>query len=95
MSLDREHDDEHFTTQCPPWKTLLSPLIQLPVFVTLSWGVREIAHSASQPELRTEGMLWFQDLTGSAMYGFLRVRVPLFNPLFVFSILVRLGPNYE
>jgi hypothetical protein len=40
-------------------------------------------------------MLWFQDLTGSAMYGFLRVSLALFTPSYTSSILVHLGPNYE
>jgi membrane protein insertase Oxa1/YidC/SpoIIIJ len=56
---------------CSPWKNLLSPLIQIPLFVTMSMAIRKLCGSAflwsdrSDPAIgvNTEGLLWFEDLT--------------------------------
>jgi YidC/Oxa1 family membrane protein insertase len=84
QSLYREHN-------CHPLRTALSPLVQLPVFISLSLGVRKLARTADPAELAQGGALWFQDLSVCAMTGFLKVfsnsRVPLLatiRPLFSF-----------
>ena len=56
---------------CSPWRNLLSLLVQIPLFVTMSMAVRKLCGSAflwsdsSEPAvgISAEGLLWFEDLT--------------------------------
>lgn len=44
-----------------PWKTMLGPLFQLPVFLSLFFGIRKLVEI--EPSLVTGGLAWFVDLT--------------------------------
>jgi len=58
--------------KCSPLKTLTSPLVQLPMFVSASVAIRRLC-GHFYDELQTGGLLWFPDLTIAAMNGFLQV----------------------
>jgi len=58
--------------KCSPLKTLASPLVQLPMFVSASVAIRRLC-GHFYDELQTGGLLWFPDLTIAAMNGFLQV----------------------
>lgn len=58
--------------RCSPLKTLASPLVQLPLFVSASVAIRRLC-GPFYDELQTGGALWFPDLTIAAMNGFFQV----------------------
>jgi mitochondrial inner membrane protein COX18 len=61
----KAHVNEKFRTlirehHCHPWKILLLPIIQLPLFITLSLTLRHVLHNC--PTMTEGGILWFKDL---------------------------------
>lgn len=47
---------------CSPYKSILGPLVQLPMFVSFFFGIRGMAYLPVE-SFKTGGYLWFQDLT--------------------------------
>ncbi len=60
--------------KCHPFRTALSPLVQLPIFISLSLGVRKLVRTTDPAVLAEAGALWFRDLSVCAMTSFFRVR---------------------
>lgn len=58
--------------RCSPLRTLASPLVQLPMFISASVAIRRLCGPFST-ELQSGGLLWFPDLTMAAMHGFLKL----------------------
>jgi YidC/Oxa1 family membrane protein insertase len=71
--LFRELRSLYTEHQCHPLRTALSPLIQLPIFISLSLGVRKLVRTTDPAVLAEAGALWFRDLSACAMTGFFRV----------------------
>ena len=61
---------------CSPYRVALLPWVQLPLWITLSFALRNMAGvlpgrpslETVETALTTEGCLWFQDLTVSDPY---------------------------
>lgn len=52
---------------CSPWKGLLPPLIQMPLFITFFLALRRMAE-AGLPDFATGGAAWFMDLSAPDPY---------------------------
>ena len=73
---------------CSPYKLYLLPWIQIPLWITLSFALRNMSGyfptcvpycAGTTESLSTEGVLWFQDLTVSDPYYILPVLVAVTN----------------
>ena len=73
---------------CSPYKLYLLPWVQIPLWVTLSFALRNMtgyfptcaSHCADTAQsMSVEGLLWFQDLTAADPYYVLPVLVALTN----------------
>ncbi|KAK2554470.1 Mitochondrial inner membrane protein OXA1L [Acropora cervicornis] len=63
MKLSQLYKDN----DCHPLKSILAPLVQIPLFVSFFFGLKTMANLPVE-SLKTGGYLWFQDLTlGSEM----------------------------
>eukprot|EP00731_Ephydatia_muelleri_P034845 Em0081g10a len=58
--------------KCNPFKMMVMPLVQLPIFISFFVAIREMA-SVPIESMKTGGMLWFMDLTVSDPYYVLPV----------------------
>lgn len=57
---------------CNPFSSLLAPLVQIPVFMGMFFGLRKMPEYFGQ-DLSNEGLLWFHDLTAYDPYYVLPV----------------------
>ncbi|KAL9975124.1 hypothetical protein ACROYT_G012242 [Oculina patagonica] len=64
--LYQDHD-------CHPFKSILGPLVQMPLFISFFFAIRRMAYLPVE-SFKTGGYLWFQDLT-------------LYDPYFVLPII--------
>jgi len=57
---------------CSPFRSLLIPLVQMPIFISFFIGLRKMAE-LPVASMKTGGLLWFQDLTVADPYYVLPV----------------------
>lgn len=67
---------------CSPWRGLIPPLAQMPLFICFFFALRGMANSGL-PDLKTGGAAWFMDLSAADPYYVL----PGLSTLATFAVL--------
>lgn len=63
---------------CTPWRAMVLPLVQMPLFISFFFAVRGLA-SLPVPQMKEGGLWWFEDLTVADPYYILPVASMLFQ----------------